>query len=55
MIKTRPKLGQMLVDAGLLKPEQLAQAVEACAAAGERLGEYLCSRMSSAHRSSRLR
>ena len=44
MIKTRPKLGQMLVDAGLLKPEQLAQAVEACAAAGERLGEYLCSK-----------
>ena len=44
MIKTRPKLGQMLVDAGLLKPEQLAQAVEACATAGERLGEYLCSK-----------
>ena len=44
MIKTRPKLGQMLVAAGLLKPEQLAQAVEACAAAGERLGEYLCSK-----------
>jgi len=42
MIKARPKLGQMLVDAGLLKPDQLAQAVEACAAAGERLGEYLC-------------
>ena len=44
MIKTRPKLGQMLVAAGLLKPDQLAQAVEACAAAGERLGEYLCSK-----------
>ena len=44
MIKARPKLGQMLVDAGLLKPDQLAQAVETCAAAGERLGEYLCSK-----------
>ena len=44
MIKTRPKLGQMLVDAGLLKSSQLAQAVEACAVAGERLGEYLCSK-----------
>ena len=44
MIKTRPKLGQMLVDAGLLKPDQLAQAVATCAAAGERLGEYLCSK-----------
>ena len=44
MIKARPKLGQMLVDAGLLKSNQLAQAVEACAAAGERLGEYLCSK-----------
>ena len=42
MIGTRPKLGEMLVDAGLLKPDQLAQAIETCAASGERLGEHLC-------------
>ncbi|HAL92102.1 MAG TPA: general secretion pathway protein GspE [Verrucomicrobia bacterium] len=43
-MKARPKLGQMLVDGGLLKPDQLDQAITACAEAGERLGEYLCSK-----------
>ncbi len=41
-MRSRPKLGKMLVDAGLLDAEQLAQAVEACASTTERLGEYLC-------------
>ncbi len=44
MIKARRKLGELLVDAGVLKPEQLAQSIEACATAGMRLGEFLCSR-----------
>ena len=44
MVKSRRKLGEMLAEAGLLKPAELAQAIEACAAANLRLGEYLCSR-----------
>ncbi len=44
MVKSRRKLGEMLTEAGLLKPAELAQAIEACAVAGLRLGEYLCSR-----------
>ena len=41
--RTRLRLGEMLVEAGLLKPEQLAQCIAACAAANMRLGDYLCS------------
>ena len=44
MAKARRKLGEMLVDAGVLDPTALAHAVETCAASGLRLGEYLCSR-----------
>ncbi len=40
----RPRLGQMLVDAGLLKAEQLAEGMKAAEAAGLKLGEYLCSK-----------
>ena len=40
----RTKLGKMLVDAGLLQPEQVKQCIESCAAVGMRLGEYLCSK-----------
>jgi type IV pilus assembly protein PilB len=40
----RPKLGQMLVHAGLLNNEQVTQGMTAAEAAGMRLGEYLCSK-----------
>jgi len=40
----KPKLGQMLVEAGLLTEEQIAQAVNREDARNMRLGEYLCSR-----------
>ena len=39
--KRRRKLGEVLVEAGLLSQEQLAKALEECAKAGKRLGEYL--------------
>ena len=39
--KRRRKLGEMLVDAGLLSPEQLATALGESAASGTRLGEHL--------------
>jgi type IV pilus assembly protein PilB len=44
MAKQKQKIGQMLVAAGLLTPEQAKQSIEACVAAGMRLGEYLCSK-----------
>ena len=37
----RRKLGEVLVEAGLLSQEQLAKALGECAKAGQRLGEYL--------------
>lgn len=39
--KRRRKLGEVLVEAGLLSQEQLAKALDECAKAGKRLGEYL--------------
>ena len=38
------KLGEMLVKAGLLTGDQVTHALTECAAAGMRLGEYLCSK-----------
>ena len=43
-VPARRKLGQLLTDAGLLTPEQLADAIQAAADSGMRLGEYLCAR-----------
>jgi type IV pilus assembly protein PilB len=40
----RPKLGQMLMNAGLLREEQIDEAMKAGEEAGMRLGEYLCSK-----------
>jgi len=40
----KPKLGQMLIDGGLLTQEQLDQALGRDDSRGMRLGEYLCSR-----------
>jgi len=40
----KPKLGQMLVDAGLLTQAQIDQALNRQDARSMRLGEYLCSR-----------
>ncbi len=39
--KRRRKLGEVLVEVGLLSQEKLARALEECAKAGKRLGEYL--------------
>src|SRR5437899_3078542 len=39
--KRRRKLGEVLVEAGLLSQEQLTKALEECALTGKRLGEYL--------------
>ena len=39
--KRRRKLGEVLVEAGLLSQEQLTKALEECAKVGKRLGEYL--------------
>ena len=39
--KRRRKLGEALMEAGLLSQEQLTKALEECAKAGKRLGEYL--------------
>jgi len=39
--KRRRKLGEVLVEAGLLSQEQLDKALEECGKAGKRLGEYL--------------
>jgi type IV pilus assembly protein PilB len=39
--KRRRKLGEVLMEAGLLSQEQLTKALEECAKAGKRLGEYL--------------
>ena len=39
--KRRRKLGEVLVEAGLLSQDQLAKALEECAKVGKRLGEYL--------------
>ena len=39
--KRRRKLGEVLVKAGLLSQEKLTKALEECAKAGKRLGEYL--------------
>lgn len=39
--KRRRKLGEILVEAGLLSREQLATALDECAKTGRRLGEYL--------------
>lgn len=39
--KRRRKLGEVLVEAGLLSGEQLAKALDECTKAGKRLGEYL--------------
>jgi len=44
MARTKRKLGEMLVAAGVLKAAELEQSVLACAAAGMKLGEYLCGR-----------
>ncbi|HRT05108.1 MAG TPA: ATPase, T2SS/T4P/T4SS family [Kiritimatiellia bacterium] len=44
MAKPKQKIGQMLAEAGLLTPEQVQQSIADCAAAGIRLGEYLCSK-----------
>lgn len=41
---SRPKLGSLLVEAGLLRDEQISDAMKAGEAAGMRLGEYLCSK-----------
>lgn len=41
---SRPKLGQMLIDAGLLSEEQINEAMKTADAAGMRLGEALCSK-----------
>ena len=40
----RAKIGQMLVEAGLLTEEQVKTGIESCIASGMRLGEYLCSK-----------
>lgn len=42
--KRRRKLGEVLVEAGLLSQEQLTAALEECTKAGKRLGEYLVDR-----------
>jgi type IV pilus assembly protein PilB len=39
--KRRRKLGEVLTEAGLLSREQLTKALDECAKAGKRLGEYL--------------
>jgi len=39
--KRRRKLGEVLMEAGLLSPDQLTKALEECARSGKRLGEYL--------------
>src|SRR5437879_3501756 len=39
--KRRRKLGAVLMEAGLLTQDQLTKALEECARAGKRLGEYL--------------
>src|SRR2546425_12805636 len=39
--KRRRKLGQVLMEAGLLSHDQLTKALEECARSGKRLGEYL--------------
>ena len=39
--KRRRKLGQVLMEAGLLSQDQLTKALEECARSGKRLGEYL--------------
>jgi len=39
--KRRRKLGEVLVEAGLLSQDKLTKALEECAKAGKRLGEYL--------------
>ena len=44
MGKPKLKIGQMLAEAGLLTPEQVKQFIAEGAAAGMRLGEYLCSK-----------
>ena len=44
MGKPKLKIGQMLAEAGLLTAEQVQQSIAECAAAGIRLGEYLCSK-----------
>lgn len=43
-IMSRPRLGQMLVESGLIKAEQIADAAREGEAAGVKLGEYLCSK-----------
>ncbi len=43
-VLARPKLGQLLTDAGLLTPGQLAEAIQSAAAGRVRLGEHLCAR-----------
>ena len=44
MARAKRKLGEMLVAAGALKAAELEQSILACAAAGMKLGEYLCGR-----------
>ncbi len=44
MARTRRKLGEMLVEVGVLKATELEQSIQACAASGMKLGEYLCGR-----------
>jgi type IV pilus assembly protein PilB len=39
--KRRRKLGEVLLEAGLLSQDQLTKALEECARSGKRLGEYL--------------
>src|SRR5438309_1174959 len=39
--KRRRKLGEVLLEAGLLTQDQLTKALEDCARSGQRLGEYL--------------
>ncbi len=39
--KRRRKLGEVLLEAGLLTQDQLTKALEECARSGKRLGEYL--------------
>ena len=41
---SHPKLGQMLLDAGLIQSDQLIEAIKEAAEAKTRLGEFLCSK-----------
>src|SRR2546426_7806686 len=47
--KRRRKLGQVLMEAGLLSQDQLTKALEECARSGKRLGDRKSTRLNSSH------